>query len=144
MNGTCKGLVFAAAAMAMLVSAAKVVASGEDGAYPQEEITISGKKPARFDHGKHIGLGLDCGACHHDANHEKLTAGAIAAMADKTGLQCTSCHNETFAKAELRERKNVYHGRCRECHQQGHEGRQGPTKCNDCHISAAKKKLEGC
>ncbi|MEJ2689507.1 MAG: cytochrome c3 family protein [Deltaproteobacteria bacterium] len=110
---------------------------------PQKEITIEGKKPARFDHQKHLALGMKCAVCHHDKDHNGLTAEAIKAMADTKSLQCVSCHNSNFAKADLQTEKEVFHARCRECHKTGYNGKTGPKNCSACHIKV-KKKLEGC
>lgn len=111
---------------------------------PQQEITIAGKKPARFDHQKHLALGMKCAVCHHDKDHNGLTAEAIKGMADKKSLECVSCHNKSFANANLQKEKDVFHARCRECHKAGYEGKNGPKNCSACHIKKARKKLEGC
>ncbi len=108
---------------------------------PEKEITISGKKPVKFSHNKHLELGLDCGTCHHNAAHEPLSADAIAALPSTDQLHCATCHNQDFANAKLQKRKDVFHARCKECHKEGVNGKKGPTKCSACH---AKKKIEGC
>jgi hypothetical protein len=102
---------------------------------PAEEIIIKGeKKSAKFSHPVHLELGVSCGQCHHDSEHKPLTDTDITAMADKTQLQCISCHNQDFANAELQSMKDVFHARCRDCHKQGFNGKTGPSKCNDCHV----------
>ena len=111
---------------------------------PESEITIDGKKPARFNHATHLQMGLGCGTCHHDGEHKALTAEAIAALPDAKQLHCVSCHNETFAKPELQKQKDVFHARCKECHKAGHEGKKGPSGCVDCHLKQPKKAVEGC
>lgn len=110
---------------------------------PEDEIVIEGRKPAHFNHTTHITLGLSCATCHHDQDHQPLTAEAIAALADATGLQCVSCHNSDFANGELQKAKDVFHARCRTCHKEGYQGKNGPTKCSSCHIKK-KKAYEGC
>ena len=124
-------------------TAQKVMASGQEGPFPKEDITIEGKKPAVFSHNKHLSIGITCAACHHDAEHKPLTEENIAALTDTASLQCVSCHNDSFANAELQKQKDVFHARCRECHKTGFNGKTGPSKCNACHIKT-KKKLEGC
>lgn len=120
------------------------VYSAAGGGYPQGSMVIDGKNPAQFTHQTHIDVGLDCAACHHDASHAPLSAEAIGVMADTAALQCVNCHNESFANKDLQARKDVFHARCRECHKEGYNGKNGPTKCNDCHVKKEKKKLEGC
>lgn len=113
---------------------------------PGQEIVIDGKKPARFDHGKHAARGLDCGVCHHTAKHQPLKAEDIAALPNADQLHCISCHNNTFAVKELQGAKDVFHTRCKECHTKGLNDKKGPTQCDGCHIKATKspKKIEGC
>ncbi len=122
---------------------ALTVSASEPLAAPTEEITIDGKKPARFNHTTHLGLGMDCAVCHHDKDYKPLTAEAIGAMTDAGQLSCVSCHNDSHPKPELQSAKDVFHARCKECHTKGYEGKTGPTKCNDCHVKA-KKAVEGC
>lgn len=111
---------------------------------PDKEIIIDGKKPAHFSHPTHMKLGLACGACHHDGEHQPLTVAVIAALPDAKGLKCVKCHNSTFTNKELQTQKAVFHARCKECHQAGYEGKKGPTGCIDCHIKPAQKAVEGC
>jgi len=107
---------------------------GKGGA-PAEEIIIKGeKKSARFSHTVHVDLGLTCGQCHHDSEHQPLTDEDIAAISDSQQLQCVSCHNNDFANPELQSIKDAFHARCKECHKQGIDGKKGPTKCSDCHV----------
>jgi len=101
---------------------------------PEQTITIEGKKPAHFNHATHLGLSMACGQCHHNGEHQPLTAEDIAALPDGSGLHCVSCHNDTFANQALRKAKDVFHGRCRACHKAGYNGKSGPTNCNGCHI----------
>lgn len=117
--------------------------AGEALKAPAAAITIEGKKPVVFDHQIHLKLGVACGQCHHDAKHQPRTAEAIGALAKGDELQCASCHNDKFAKAELRERKDIFHARCKECHTAGINGKKGPTSCAACH-GKAKKAVEGC
>ena len=102
---------------------------------PEEEMTIEGeKKSARFSHPVHLNLGVSCGQCHHDSEHQPLTDKDIAAMENSQQLRCASCHNKDFAKPELQTPKEAFHARCKECHKQGINGKTGPTKCTDCHV----------
>ena len=130
------GLLFSGAAL-------QATASDGGGLAPKEDITIEGKKPAVFSHTKHLAIGIDCAACHHDGEHQPLSEEKIAALPDVSVLKCVSCHNDSFANAALQNQKDVFHGRCRECHKAGFNGKTGPSKCNDCH-TGGKKKLEGC
>lgn len=128
---------------ALIAGIGSVTARADDAAVaPADEITIKGKKPARFNHPTHISMGLSCATCHHDGEHQPLTAEAIAALPDVGALQCVSCHNGDFANKELQKAKDVFHARCRTCHQEGYQGKKGPTKCSACHIK--KKAYEGC
>jgi len=36
---------------------------------PEDELIIDGRKPATFSHPVHLELGLECGVCHHDQEH---------------------------------------------------------------------------
>ena len=111
--------------------------------YPEGELVLDGRKPARFSHETHMALGMECGVCHHDREHNSQTAEMIGAMPDTRQLQCTSCHNGEFADSELQRAKDVFHARCKTCHQEGYEGKSGPVKCGDCHVRE-KKAYEGC
>lgn len=134
-----------AAAIAMIIAGAgtfNIAQGAEPLKAPAGHITIAGKKPVNFDHQIHLKLGVACGQCHHDAKHQPRTAEAIAQLkADE--LQCATCHNDKFAKVELRQNKEIFHARCKECHKAGVNGKQGPTNCAGCH-GAAKKAVEGC
>ena len=102
---------------------------------PDAEIIIKGeKKSARFSHPVHLNLGVACGQCHHNSEHQPLTESEIAVMENTAQLQCASCHNEDFANPELQSIKAAFHARCKECHKQGVDGKTGPTKCTDCHV----------
>ena len=102
---------------------------------PAEEIVIKGtKKSSKFSHPTHINLGVSCGQCHHDAEHQPLTDKDISAMENSNQLRCVSCHNQDFADAKLQTQKAIFHARCKECHKQGVDGKKGPTKCTGCHI----------
>ena len=102
---------------------------------PGEEMIIKGeKKSARFSHPGHLNLGVSCGQCHHDSEHQPLTDKDIAAMENSQQLLCASCHNKDFANPELQTLKGAFHARCLECHKQGVDGKTGPTKCSDCHV----------
>jgi hypothetical protein len=102
---------------------------------PTGAIMIGEKKPAIFNHAVHTAAGMACGACHHDAHHQPLTSERIAALANGAELACDNCHNLNFANAQLQKRMTLFHTSCRDCHQQGVEGRLGPNRCNDCHVS---------
>ena len=102
---------------------------------PEAEIVIKGeKKTARFSHPVHLNLGVTCGQCHHNSEHQPLTDKDIEAMKDTAQLQCASCHNSEFADPKLQTPKDAFHARCKECHKAGVDGKIGPTKCTDCHI----------
>jgi len=113
-------------------------------AMPDKEITIDGKKPARFNHATHLGLGVSCGQCHHDAGHQPLAEAAISAMPDAGKLSCVNCHNSDFANAKLQTKKDIFHARCKECHKQGVGDKKGPTSCKACHAGKPQKAIEGC
>lgn len=132
-----------AVALTLGLGALSVSAAGPLQA-PEKEITIDGKKPAHFNHSNHLQLGVTCETCHHDAEHQPLTAEAIGALPDGKQLNCVSCHNASFANTELQKAKEVFHARCKTCHQSGYEGKTGPTGCTDCHIKKARKAVEGC
>ncbi|MGV1097891.1 cytochrome c3 family protein [Thiovibrio sp. JS02] len=106
---------------------------------PAETITIEGRKPARFNHATHTALGLDCGACHHDAKHQPLTEANIGALANGDSLRCGGCHKADFANEKLRKPMDLFHARCKSCHTAGVNGKTGPTGCNDCHVKAKAK-----
>ncbi len=116
------------------------VATAETGGLttPDKEIIITGKKPARFDHNKHLALGVTCGQCHHDGEHNSLAEEAILAMENGNKLQCASCHNPDFANEKLNSVKLAFHGNCKVCHKQGVGDIKGPTKCTGCHIKKKK------
>jgi hypothetical protein len=102
---------------------------------PEAEIIIKGeKKSARFSHPVHLGLGVTCGQCHHDSQHQPLTDSDIAAMENAQQLSCATCHNKDFSDPKLQTIKDAFHARCKECHKQGVDGKTGPTKCTDCHV----------
>lgn len=102
---------------------------------PEAEIIIAGeKKSARFSHPVHLNIGVDCGQCHHDSDHQPLTDKNIEAMDTGEQLLCASCHNKDFANPKLQTPKAAFHARCKECHKQGVDGKQGPTKCTGCHV----------
>ena len=102
---------------------------------PEAEIIIAGeKKSARFSHPVHLNIGVDCGQCHHDSNHQPLTDKNIEAMDTSEQLFCASCHNKDFVNPKLKTPKAAFHARCKECHKQGVDGKQGPTKCTGCHV----------
>jgi hypothetical protein len=103
---------------------------------PAEEIVIEGeKKAARFSHPVHLSLGVTCGQCHHNSEHQALTDKDIEAMSDPMQLRCASCHNSEFADPKLQTPKDAFHARCKECHKTGVDGKTGPTKCTDCHVN---------
>lgn len=134
-----------AAAIALLIAGAGTLSAAgaaDPLTAPAGNITIAGKKPVTFDHQSHLKLGVTCGQCHHDAKHQPRTAEAIG-QAKAAELQCAACHNEKFAKPELRQSKDIFHARCKECHKAGVNGKQGPTNCAGCH-GAVKKAVEGC
>lgn len=102
---------------------------------PDTDITIDGKKPSRFSHTVHKELGLDCGECHHDAEHQALTGEKIGELIDGNKLLCMNCHNSDFKNLKLQKRKDVFHAQCRDCHKAGYNDKKGPAKCKACHIA---------
>jgi len=129
----------------LLLGGAALAAGGGSQA-PATSITIDGKKPVEFSHAQHIGQGMACGVCHHDAEHQPRTGEAIAALNDPEVLACVGCHNPEFADPKLQTRKGVFHARCLGCHTAGLNGKKGPTKCTACHGKPAKTApaVEGC
>jgi len=128
-------LIFMAAATTWFLAG---IAFGEEAPglkAPEAEIVIEGeKKSARFSHPVHLNLGVTCGQCHHNSEHQPLTDKEIAAMDDSMQLRCATCHNSEFADPKLQTPKDAFHARCKECHKAGVDGKVGPTKCTDCHI----------
>lgn len=96
---------------------------------PETELVLQGKKPARFTHKTHTAQGMACGTCHHDGQHAPLTSEVIAAVTDPATLRCLSCHNDRHPKEELRQAKDVFHGRCKTCHEEGYQGKKGLEGC---------------
>lgn len=111
---------------------------------PEEPITITGKKPVKFNHTTHLEMGVTCAECHHDEQHNPRTAEIIAALTDSTVLQCSNCHTSDFVNPELRKRKTIFHANCKTCHKEGYKGKKGPTDCNQCHIKKKRRAVEGC
>jgi formate-dependent nitrite reductase cytochrome c552 subunit len=102
---------------------------------PEAEIIIEGeKKSAKFSHPVHLKLGVACGQCHHDSQHQPLTDTDIAVMENGQQLSCANCHNKDFSDPKLQTPKAAFHARCKECHKQGVDGKTGPTKCTGCHV----------
>ncbi|MCL7489627.1 MAG: cytochrome c family protein [Desulfobulbaceae bacterium] len=142
-----KQMIVSAAVLTLAFSAffgAGTVTAAEPAKAPQEELIIDGKKPARFSHPTHIDLGLDCAACHHDQEHNPLTAEAIGGLSDPGALKCVSCHNSQHPNKDLQNAKDVFHAQCKDCHQQGFAGKEGPTTCTSCHLKKKTKGYEGC
>jgi len=123
---------------------AGMVTAAEPAKAPQEEIIIDGKKPARFSHPTHLNLGLDCASCHHDQEHNPLSAEAIGGLSDAGALKCVSCHNSQHPNKDLQKAKDVFHAKCKDCHQEGFAGKKGPTTCTSCHLKKKTKGYEGC
>jgi formate-dependent nitrite reductase cytochrome c552 subunit len=115
------GISFAAGEKEMLAPAAEMIIKGE-------------KKSARFSHSVHLQLGVSCGQCHHDSQHQPLTDKDIAALENAEQLRCASCHNKDLSNPKLQSPKEAFHARCKECHKQGVAGKTGPTKCSGCHV----------
>jgi hypothetical protein len=110
--------------------------SGDGLKAPPEEMIIEGeKKSARFSHPLHMELGVNCGVCHHNNDHQPLTADEIGVMENSQQLRCASCHNEDFSEPKLQTAKAAFHARCKDCHKQGEDGKKGPTKCTACHVT---------
>jgi len=138
-----ESILTAALTVALSFGMAAGAAAGGGLQAPTGPITIEGKKPVTFDHARHLALGLKCGTCHHDADHQPLTAEAISALPSGGQLACENCHNQNFANAKLQRRMNVFRARCEECHRAGVGGKKGPTKCSACH-HRQKRAIEGC
>lgn len=141
-----KQTIISGAVMAITFSAflgAGMVSASGPATPPQDEITIAGKKPARFSHPTHLNLGLDCASCHHDKKHEPLDAVAIGEMSDFSELKCATCHNKQHPNKDLQKAKDIFHAKCKDCHKKGFAGKKGPTKCTSCHLKK-KKAYEGC
>lgn len=113
---------------------------------PDKEITLEGRRPVHFNHKTHLDLGVSCGACHHDADHQPLTTEEIGAMDNTARLKCDSCHDENFENKELRKEKDIFHTNCLTCHREGINGKKGPTGCSSCHTKKKTKTMgiEGC
>lgn len=128
-------LTFFVLAASWLVFGTSLAAEEQGTGAPGEEIIIKGeKKSARFSHAVHLDLGVSCGQCHHNSEHQPLTDKDIAAMENSQQLRCANCHNKDFAEPKLQSIKDAYHRRCKECHKQGVGDKKGPTKCTDCHV----------
>ena len=128
-------LVLFVLAASWLVIGTSLAAEEQGTGAPGEEIIIKGeKKSARFSHPVHLDLGVSCGQCHHNSEHQPLTDKDIAAMENSQQLRCVNCHNKDFAEPKLQSIKDAYHARCKECHKQGVGDKKGPTKCTDCHV----------
>jgi len=128
-------LTFFVLAASWLAIGTSLAAEEQGTGAPGEEIIIKGeKKSARFSHAVHLDLGVSCGQCHHNSEHQPLTDKDIAAMENSQQLRCGNCHNKDFAEPKLQSIKDAYHTRCKECHKQGSGDKKGPTKCTDCHV----------
>jgi hypothetical protein len=111
---------------------------------PTKQITIQGKKPARFNHTTHTAIGLECTTCHHDQKHQPRSAEDIAGLTPED-LRCANCHNKDFENKKLRKPMKIFHARCKTCHKNGYNDKKGPTKCSGCHIKSKKAAaIEGC
>jgi hypothetical protein len=83
-------------------------------------ISVSGAKPATFDHAAHVGrAGGDCQKCHH-----KDPKGQ--------GSKCTACHTAT-GKDGATPGKEMFHKKCGDCHKTMAKGPQYPKDCKVCH-----------
>ncbi|MBU0483569.1 MAG: cytochrome c3 family protein [Proteobacteria bacterium] len=142
-----KNLLISVLAMAAVICTGLItlpVRAGNQLKAPDQEITIAGKKPVKFNHQVHLDLQMVCGTCHHDDEHQPLSAEEIGGLETAAKLQCASCHNPDFKITELQNRKTIFHARCRDCHKKGLAGKNGPTDCNGCHTRKTKKAVEGC
>jgi hypothetical protein len=105
---------------------------------PQEQITITGRRPAGYDHRPHLALGLKCGTCHHKSKDAPYSNEEVRELGDGSMLHCRSCHNDRrFSEAKLNKIKLIMHKLCKECHKTGVNGVKGPLECTACH-----KKIE--
>ncbi|MBU0730431.1 MAG: cytochrome c family protein [Proteobacteria bacterium] len=129
-----------AVAISLLLLISGLAVSGEElqktPVYPEGELTLEGKKSARFGHEIHEKTGIQCAQCHHDKAHKGRTQEEIAAMEDTSQLQCLACHNQLFENENLKVRKAIFHAKCKECHKNGFEGKNGPVNCKGCHVAA--------
>ena len=130
-------------ATAMIATNTTSIAQAAGLTAPTKQITIQGKKPARFNHATHTALGLECGTCHHDQEHQPRNAEAIAAMTPDQ-LKCATCHNKDFSEKKLRKLNKIFHAKCKNCHKKGYNDKKGPTKCAGCHLKKGKQAIEGC
>jgi hypothetical protein len=90
-------------------------------AAPKGKITVSvsGAKPATFDHDAHVTRAGDCQKCHHkDAKGQ--------------GSKCTVCHTAT-GKDGAPAGKEAFHKSCGDCHKAQAKGPQYPKDCKVCH-----------
>ncbi len=109
------------------------------------------KGPVAFPHKKHIEeYKLNCGECHHDANHKPLNN---LKMTDDV-KKCVECHKATKKvrgeKLTKKEKIKKYleyamHANCITCHKKFNKKKTGkvrgpaPTSCNKCHARKKKK-----
>ncbi|MDH4317885.1 MAG: cytochrome c family protein [Desulfobulbaceae bacterium] len=125
----------AAIALALFTTSHLATGSATEGlTAPTEDLVIDGKKPARFPHSTHLAIGIACGTCHHDGEHQELSAETIGTLNDATALRCINCHNPDHPDKNMQNPKDIFHARCKECHKAGYEGKNGPTKCTGCHV----------
>ncbi len=89
---------------------------------PAEPVVVTnfGKKPAvTFDHAKHLGQGIECISCHHNAESGQF--------------KCGECHKAEDGDAPAL--KQAAHGKevgaCYGCHLDKDAAQK--KKCNDCH-----------
>jgi len=128
-------LVLVGLSVACLSAGISFAAAEQNMQAPEAEIIIKGeKKSARFSHPVHLQLGVSCGQCHHNSQHQPLTDKDIAVLENADQLRCATCHNEDFSNPKLQSPKEAFHARCKECHKQGVDGKTGPTKCSGCHV----------
>ncbi len=125
-----KSMLFAAALSCMVTFAftGAAMAAGA-GAEVLTLQTAEAKKPAVFSHKKHQDM-MKCTECHHikgaDGKQAPLPEGQAPA-------KCDSCHNATMTNKKVDSFMKAAHENCKGCHTAGYQGKNGPTKCPDCH-----------
>ena len=82
-------------------------------------VSVSGARPATFDHDAHVKNVGDCQKCHH-----KDPAGK--------GSKCTACHTTT-GKDGAPPGKDAFHKKCGDCHKAQGKGPLVTKDCKVCH-----------
>ncbi len=104
-----------------------------------EEIVFDGKDykkdikpPVKFAHMKHASdYGIECSECHHDYQN-----GENVWEAGDDVKHCSECHDPNKNNDKAKKLMMAFHNNCKNCHKE--KGEPAPTKCEGCHIEAAK------